>query len=426
MLMPYITMEETKTSPLFSVIIPTLGKTTIWLEAIRSVREQTCTDWEIIAVDSGPEAISKPLIEAIGDSRIIYINTALGNPKLNWDTGYRGASGQYILWLDDDNYLLPHALQTLKGLIDERSPRTDFVTANHMHWNDLHHPIENIRNHLVVPKRLFSGALIDIDPKNAVRKLFGIPYEGDRIYARFHHTAQAIRKEVVDSFISKIGAIDFGSTSTHALRIGMLALSKSVRFADIPVALIGQSGKSLSMVWPNQSSAIKQAPYQYHLSEVHANTYINYVHENHLLLKKYLADDLRAFTLPRASFLSAHAHSLIYLKLTWKELFRFWGELFTIVAQSTEPDVTALRGKIYRSFVLACLAKLLRLIGLYGIVQTLFSFKRLGGKAHYEQILIPLAPYHVESMHTCAEALPRVIEEYFKQPYKQFMRIEKR
>ena len=411
-------MDQEKKSPLFSIIIPTLGKTDLWIEAIHSVRAQSFTDWEIIAIDSGEEVFSLSLIERMDDKRIIYINTSKENPRLNWDTGYRRSSGRFILWLDDDNYLLPHALETLSSMIHTQGAQCDFVTANHVHWNDHFHPINRIRNHLVIPRRLFSGSVIDIDPDNAVRKLFGIPYDGPDIFARFHTSAQAIRREVVDSLIKKIGKIDFGSTSTHSLRIGALALSKRILFADIVIALIAQSGKSMSMLWPKESSSIKHVSYKYNLSEVSANTYINYVHENHLLLKKIFGQEMDKFSLPRTTFLNAYAQSLIYSDVSWRQLQNYWDQIYDKVKDSPEPELKSLKNKIPIYRALSIFGRILRFVGLYGHMQKLFTSFRKSSK---DQILIDLAPYKVVSMKDCAEKLPIIIEKEMGMKYTNFL-----
>lgn len=407
-------MTDSK-SPLFSVIIPTLGKVDLWLEAITSVRAQTFQGWEIIAIDSGEESISRAAIESLHDQRIRYVSTAQQPPQLNWDAGYRHATGRYLMWLDDDNYLLPHALETLARLT---STHADFVTGNHMHWNDHYHPIKNLRNNLVIPSRGFSGRIITIDPLNAVKKLFGIPYPDEEIFARFHTSAQAVRKEIIDKLVARIGHIDFRSTSTHTLRIGALALSRSVQFADVAIALIAQSGKSMSMIWPKESSSIKHVEYEYHLSEVHANTYINYVHENHLLLKQKFADKLSSLKLPRAKFLMAYAKSLIYLDQPWKDLRKHWDELARILQASNEPQLRALQAKLphYRHLSLAGWA--LRKVGLYTLAQHVFSSQRKTSKA---LTYIPLRAYGVTSMHECAVHIHEIIENETHEKYLRFV-----
>mgnify|MGYP003394146945 FL=1 len=258
-------MTSQNETPFFTVILPTLGKVDQWAEAASSVLNQTFTDFELVAVDSGPASISRPVIEQLNDKRIIYVNTEGGNPRLNWDTGYRHASGKYLIWLDDDNYLLPHALLTLATIIKEKE-FPDIVTAEHMHYRGLQHYISSYLNQLVVLQPLFTGQLTKIDPKDIVRRLMGWPQQ-TKVRARFHMTETAVKKEIADSLIEKIGEINFETTSTHALRVGVLALSKDVYVADTPVALVGQIGHALSYTWPRiDSPVLKEVKYNLSLS----------------------------------------------------------------------------------------------------------------------------------------------------------------
>jgi glycosyltransferase involved in cell wall biosynthesis len=94
-----------------STIIPTIGRNTL-SRAVCSVLEQTCTsvDFEVIVVnDSG-----QPLAEEDWqhDDRVRVVQTFRQERCVARNTGAAVAKGRYLNFLDDDDTLLPEAIET--------------------------------------------------------------------------------------------------------------------------------------------------------------------------------------------------------------------------------------------------------------------------------------------------------------------------
>lgn len=417
MLMPYITMEDTKTSPFFSVIIPTLGKVDQWVGAIQSVLDQTCQDFEIVAVDSGPESVSRPQIERLADTRIIYVNTSAGNPRLNWDTGYRRSSGKYIVWMDDDNYLLPHALATLLAVIEKKG-QPDIVTAEHVHYRSAAHYIPSYRNQLIINLPLFSNELRTIDPQDMVRRLMGWPQQAPE-RARFHMTETAVNRRIVEQLLARIKEINFETTSTHALRLGVLALSKSVYVIDTPIALVGQSGNALTDTWPKiDSPVLKEVKYSLKLSPLHVLTYANYRLENMLRTKQQLGEALAHIGPNMPKFIETYRRELIAFNQSWKDWYRNWKELTTVLQTHSEPEFAYLRRTHIRFTGISFGVQLARKMHLYGVLKSLLKEQRV---SHNNAKTITLDAYGVRTIESCAKMLPTIIEKEISIPYSSFI-----
>lgn len=106
------TPAEQETAVLCSTIIPTVGRSTL-TRAINSALEQDLEpeQYEIIVVnDSG-----KPLAEAdwLKSPQVTVINTNGGERSAARNAGAALASGRYLHFLDDDDYLLPGGLKAL-------------------------------------------------------------------------------------------------------------------------------------------------------------------------------------------------------------------------------------------------------------------------------------------------------------------------
>ncbi|MSP11864.1 MAG: glycosyltransferase family 2 protein [Chloroflexi bacterium] len=108
-----------------STIIPTIGRETLQ-RAITSVLEQrlAAANFEIIVVnDSG-----KPLLDGDwrGDRRVQVIATCCRERSVARNTGAAVARGQYLHFLDDDDWMLPGAFEHFWQLA-QRAPHAAWL-----------------------------------------------------------------------------------------------------------------------------------------------------------------------------------------------------------------------------------------------------------------------------------------------------------
>ncbi|MFO0730016.1 MAG: glycosyltransferase [Nitrospiraceae bacterium] len=117
-------------TPLVSVIIPTVNRPQQLMEAVKSVLAQTLQDFEIIVVnDAGSEV--EPLLAACSGSRAItYIRHGTNLERsATRNHGLKVARGKYIAYLDDDDRFLPHHLETLVGFLETHDYRVAYSDA---------------------------------------------------------------------------------------------------------------------------------------------------------------------------------------------------------------------------------------------------------------------------------------------------------
>ncbi len=401
--------------PLFSIVIPTLGKLDLWKQAIHSVLVQDLKDrldFEIIAVDSGPREKSLPVIQSFNDSRVKYVNTLGGNPRLNWDAGFLNSQGKYIIWMDDDDYLLPFCLSTLAEGIQKTG--ADIVTADNIHWRNTTHKVN--ANQLAIPAELFSCKQEFYDPLDLVRHCFDLP-TSKKIKTRFGWADSAIRRELVDLWRKRCGRIDWGYTSTHTLRVGLHALARTALCLNVPVAIKCYSGSSMSTNWPKDSADIHHAEFTYTFSPVRGNTYSNYIFENYLLAKnRFFKEELKDLPLDTGRFIrEIYLHDLRYLDGSWRELWRHWKELYNL-APAFQLRVT----KVLYGALGACLVKFMRDTKLIIALRKLFLLFRPSQDKAGGKIVVPLERYGATSIQECAEKLPEIIEKELGMSYGAF------
>jgi len=108
--------------PLISVIIPTHNRADLLPRAIKSVLDQTFTDFEVIIVDDASIDDTEAVVKQMGDNRVRYIRHThnLGGSAAR-NTGIREARGEYIAFLDDDDEYLPEKLKMMLQALSSSS-----------------------------------------------------------------------------------------------------------------------------------------------------------------------------------------------------------------------------------------------------------------------------------------------------------------
>lgn len=107
-----------------SVIITTRNRCELLMRAVKSVREQTFTDFECVIVDDGStDETAECVSQAIkSDKRFAYIkiepkDSRGGNYARN--RGIQATTGEYVAFLDDDDMWLPEKLELQSRFLDE-------------------------------------------------------------------------------------------------------------------------------------------------------------------------------------------------------------------------------------------------------------------------------------------------------------------
>ena len=124
----------------FSVIIPLYNKAPYVAKAIQSVLVQTFTDYELIVVDDGSRdesvAIASQVLEGHANCRLIrQENTGVSMARNN---GVSVSNGDYLCFLDADDWWKPTFLQEMDELIKE-FPEAGIYGTNYTIVNETKH-----------------------------------------------------------------------------------------------------------------------------------------------------------------------------------------------------------------------------------------------------------------------------------------------
>ena len=117
-----------KSPPLISIVIPTYNHAKYLDKALNSIIEQTYKNWEIIVVDNFSSDSTEEVVLKYKDSKIKYIKVKNdGVIAKSRNTGISNAKGDWIAFLDSDDWWSPKKLETIFPYLNQSN---DFIYHN--------------------------------------------------------------------------------------------------------------------------------------------------------------------------------------------------------------------------------------------------------------------------------------------------------
>ncbi|HWA29827.1 MAG TPA: glycosyltransferase family 2 protein [Rhizomicrobium sp.] len=104
-------------TPLFTVVIPVFNRADVLGQALRSVLDQTCQDFEVVVVDDGSRDCPERVVAAMADPRIRIVRQENKGGAMARNRGFDEARGRYVALLDSDDRFLPHHLENMRKLL---------------------------------------------------------------------------------------------------------------------------------------------------------------------------------------------------------------------------------------------------------------------------------------------------------------------
>jgi len=117
-------------APFFSIILPTYNRAKLLPETIRSVINQTFTNWELLVVDDGSIDDTKEVIEGLNNNQVKYIYQTNQERSAARNNGIKNALGQYICFLDSDDLFEPNHLQVLFDYVSIHQNPIELIFTN--------------------------------------------------------------------------------------------------------------------------------------------------------------------------------------------------------------------------------------------------------------------------------------------------------
>ncbi len=104
----------------FSIIVPVYNVEKYLKRCLDSIFKQTFEDYEVIIVNDGSSDNSDVIIKSYDDKRIKYFKQENKGLSAARNKGVKEACGEYILFLDSDDYLSPLLLENINSSLDNK------------------------------------------------------------------------------------------------------------------------------------------------------------------------------------------------------------------------------------------------------------------------------------------------------------------
>lgn len=136
--------------PFFSIILPTYNRAHFLPKAIESVLKQTFEDWELIIVDDGSTDNTKEVVAKYQDSRIRYFFQENQERSAARNNGIISSKGEFICFLDSDDYFLPEKLNTYYQVLQATTSKIAILYDGLIFENGNENGNEQTKSHIPV------------------------------------------------------------------------------------------------------------------------------------------------------------------------------------------------------------------------------------------------------------------------------------
>jgi glycosyltransferase involved in cell wall biosynthesis len=105
--------------PKITVVVPTRDRCDTLQYTLKTCTSQNYDNLTILVSDNYSQDQTKDVVSAFPDPRLVYVNTGKRlSMSDNWEFGLSRVNGGYVLFLGDDDGLLPEAIRDLANLIE--------------------------------------------------------------------------------------------------------------------------------------------------------------------------------------------------------------------------------------------------------------------------------------------------------------------
>ena len=175
--------------PRFSIIVPLYNKASYVRKALDSIVSQTFKDWELIIVDDGSTDGSAAICEEFSNSlthsfsnSIRLIKQPNSGVAAARNNGVKASKGEYVCFLDADDWWEPNFLEEMDKLIKEY-PDSGLYATNYIYYKPgkTHVALNLERGYIDYPKAYYEGSAMPVTsittcmPRKVFDEMGGFP-----------------------------------------------------------------------------------------------------------------------------------------------------------------------------------------------------------------------------------------------------------
>jgi glycosyltransferase involved in cell wall biosynthesis len=222
--------------PAITVVIPTRERPDTLQFALRSALQQESRSYQVLVSDNFSQDRTRELVAAAGDPRVKYVNTGRRLSMCdNWEFALQQADGRYLIFIGDDDAILPGAIDRLQALIaDQPFPAYMWNTPIYC-W-----PIQGAKAFVEYLPEAPEPHAMDLVPQ--AREV--LAHGGWRYYLLPGAYHAAVSRDVYDAIRKKLGRVFLTTQPDLFTGMAVPAFSPRAWHVGAPVTLNGRSAAS--------------------------------------------------------------------------------------------------------------------------------------------------------------------------------------
>lgn len=258
-----------------SLIIPTRERAATLEHCLRASLATDDQRLQVVVSDNCSQDNTREVVAKFSDARLIYVRTPQRvSMRQNFEFALTHATGDYIIYIGDDDAFLAFELPKLLALIEK-------LNADAIYWDPPTYLWPGVdtgkpTNRLVIRKDQFSGALNKIDTNEVAEDLkrCGPRYnDGPKLYHG------CISRKFLDHVAKKTGYIFGGSIPDLYVQYYLSFSEGSVYSVGYPFTINGTSKASNGFLYhSSRDSGVVETDKQKFIVEAHADPVIDEIH----------------------------------------------------------------------------------------------------------------------------------------------------
>ncbi|MAZ03645.1 MAG: hypothetical protein CMN56_10955 [Sneathiella sp.] len=224
-----------------SIVVPTRNRAEFLKYCLETCLASDDPDIEVVVSDNNSLDETRAVVAEFTDQRLIYVNPGVDlSMRQNFEFALSHATGDYVIFIGDDDGVVPNGIATLRYLIGKFSP--DIITWRHITYIWPHSEPEPTEGLLKFRYRDFCGPVYKLDPKQLLADFYRARITSYRDGANIYHGC--VSRAVIDKIKSRGGEYFQGQIPDVNTALSNLTAASSLLWVRNPVTIAGAGQKS--------------------------------------------------------------------------------------------------------------------------------------------------------------------------------------
>lgn len=216
-------MSEQNNNELVSIITPSYNTAQYIGETIKSVLNQTYTNWEMIIVDDCSTDNTDEIVAQYTDKRIKYIkNEKNSGAAVSRNRALREAKGRWIAFLDSDDLWMPDKLSNQIRFMENNDYHFSYTNYSEIDTDDKHNGVVVTGPKKITKTGFFNycwpGCLTVMYDKDVVGLIQIVDIKKNNDYALWLKVCKRADCYLLDEVLACYRRGRAGSVSTHSVK----------------------------------------------------------------------------------------------------------------------------------------------------------------------------------------------------------------